>query len=132
MLPVFEWRTSNELYLLGWLLGMFFWLAWVNLLLISLFELTSDTQDQQSSTARALGLEKTRLFVKGLLWLGSLWWLAGVFFLIGLAPWALGLLGLMGMSLWLVYLHPNWFAPHEYYRIACDAIFCYPVLLLFN
>ena len=104
-------------------------LAFVNIVLISTFELEEDRFNGFLSLALSMGKRATSQLLGGLL------------FISGLAALIMGYYHHHFMYLELIYffatlqltiilLRPSWFIPAERYRICADAIFFYPLFFL--
>jgi hypothetical protein len=115
--------------LIFWMLLMIFGLAWLNLLLISLYESEIDFKDLHDSTAQRLGQASLEIILARLSWLIGVFWLLGVYlFFHGLwVSWIL--LGLMWFTLEQVRHSPNYFRVGERYRAWSDFVFLYPYFL---
>jgi len=107
---------------------LFFLLALTNLILFSWYEKDNDVRDKHNSVATLVDDATIRLISKGLFiitFTGSLYlFLQPVYHFMSLVFIA------MAIVLFLLFKYTNFFAFRDYYRLAGDAIFLFPLLYL--
>lgn len=107
----------------------FFLMAYANLLIIPLYELEIDKDDDASSLVRSLGLRKTELIIRTLMGLGLLMILLMLGILQTEAKTQYIFIA-MGLSLMVIMTKHPFFKRGMLYRIICDGIFFLPAFYL--
>lgn len=111
------------------MLGQFFALALMNLLIFSLYEVEIDEADGHTSFVRAIGRRNTRHLILTL----AMVVLVGVVLVWDLHASTVlaveAVYGLMLMVLCLIAFLPGWFQDNEKYRIWGDGVFLFPLIV---
>jgi hypothetical protein len=121
--------TSIDVDLMdGLLIVQFGLVAWINLVLFSWFDHVFDQQDEQNSFVTMMGKRTTFFFLCGLF---------GLNFLIAVMQVAefefstpVLMLGIMNITLFLIFVFRNPLAKNDLYRLIGDAVFLIPALFL--
>ena len=113
------------------LMSAFSMTALINLVLFSWFDLAHDKKDTQVSVVIILGRRKSTILLMGLFIFQLILFIA----LLSATPWKGETLILMVMNLvlLLIFCFSDWFMTEDYYRLAGDVIFLFPLpYLLLN
>ncbi len=108
----------------------FFMIAMINLLLFSLFEITTDQKDGHSSWVRAIGINYTKriifLFVISIFLISSYVLCYTDYYLYRVVQI---IIWMMVFGLILILVFSNWFKVDEKYRMVGDGLFLLPVFI---
>ncbi len=130
-LPLLETGTwSKPVFLFSF--AQFLFLALINLLLFSYYELDTDERDKQTSFVRAIGKSSARSFIGILLLLLPL---SELLIELVVPEWEhFSKLGFIHLFMWAVlaalWLFPSWFSRYERYRGWGDGAFLIPFISL--
>jgi len=115
----------------------YFFLALINLLVFSLFELTLDEKEQYSSLIRKLGKTKSTMVIKFLIATSLSWLLVGVIFfyyrqgnIFSFFYQIQVCIFFMKVTLATILFFPTFFVKNDRYRMFGDMVFLFPVFLL--
>jgi len=104
-------------------------LAFVNIVLISTFELEEDRFNEFGSLSLSMGKRRTSQLLGGLLIISAL----SIIIIAYYHPYFMHLEIIYlfsSLQLAIILLRPDWFVLAERYRIYADAIFFYPLIFL--
>ncbi|HEU5289490.1 MAG TPA: hypothetical protein VFU05_02530 [Cyclobacteriaceae bacterium] len=105
--------------------------ALLNLLLFSWFDRFNDREDKRESFVTLVGERGSKGFV-GAVFLLNVVLLVGTIFYIPTMIGSVGILMLMNGILALMLIRPNYFQPHDRFRIIGDAVFLLPIIYVFQ
>lgn len=106
------------------IISIYFILAFINLVLFSIYEEEEDLLDGHFSIVQSIGQQNAILFVK------VLWFIGMTIVILGQPIFQNYIFALMFMLLGLLLFFRNYFAPRTRYRVVGDGIFILPILVL--
>lgn len=128
LLPAFVFLGGRTITTDQWIVILCFLLiAWINLLVFSYFDKTSDEEHGQVSFTTSLGEAKTRALIYALVAVSVVLCL---YLMISSLRWPSVVLLTMCIILALLLRHRRYFGTHDRYRYVGDAVFLLPLLVI--